>query len=43
MIGTETDRDVALIAAHVEPHPARPGAAELAPIIASIKPGSMRG
>lgn len=28
MIGAKTDRDVALIAAHVEPHPARPGAAE---------------
>jgi uncharacterized protein (DUF433 family) len=28
MIGTKTDRDVALIAALVEPHPARPGAAE---------------
>jgi len=28
MIGTRTDRDAALIAAHVEPHPARSGAAE---------------
>lgn len=28
MIGTSTNRDAALIATHVEPHPARPDASE---------------